>query len=439
MATKAVVNEKKENGAPAQQSESRNINIADYFKNEEEHHKEVLNQLAEKKKALQDNLNESQNKISNLEKDKSKKAILMKQTADEGIDIDTEKLNTRIKEIDKQISAEKDKQDSLEHQINKIKDESHKSFSRQHKMAKFLAKQLDCNEALKINGIILCYSSLNTDIVECDKSGHPLKMRIYFGCDLSHEFMIKNGGERFWINFRPDTLRWLPISAFNTMPSEKNVDNNRKFLAFFDTKTSKFMLSKTEFEWTREGDKNWNGRIQDIEENDDFSDVAISINTHISKHLEKVKNEIDILCDYPADSIEHQLKAQILDSTTNKPQLIPCEEHLTTSEIYAYVKKEWDAFISCPWTGEVKGDLALLKFHVENNEKPRFWSCAFKDHFGFRLRTRDHSWITGEIFLSLLQPPSTKNLPLTIHKNESGYGGNETWVASLGRFFLKVG
>lgn len=65
-------------------------------------------------------------------------------------------------------------------------------------------------------------------------------------------------------------------------------------------------------------------------------------------------------------------------------------------------------------------------------ERARFWKREFENHFGFRLRTRDHSWIEGSIYLiesgKSVQPGAA---PIFEH-------GQVGWVLKLDRMLLLV-
>jgi len=79
----------------------------------------------------------------------------------------------------------------------------------------------------------------------------------------------------------------------------------------------------------------------------------------------------------------------------------------------------------------------------KNGEKPRFWSGEFEGQYGFRLRTRDHNWIVGQIYISPIGGTGSKT-KLTVHEyaemNEDHGRGLEqgNWVASRGRMFMAV-
>jgi hypothetical protein len=74
-------------------------------------------------------------------------------------------------------------------------------------------------------------------------------------------------------------------------------------------------------------------------------------------------------------------------------------KRLTGAEVTAEVGAYWDAFVNAPWEGSVTGDLAMLKHLCERKlESPHVWSYSIKGHYGLRVRTRDHDWITARIY-----------------------------------------
>ena len=60
----------------------------------------------------------------------------------------------------------------------------------------------------------------------------------------------------------------------------------------------------------------------------------------------------------------------------------------------------WKAFISSPWSSEITGPAVIMLKHlcVRGIETPDIWTLEHKGHYGFHVRTRDHSWITGNIY-----------------------------------------
>jgi hypothetical protein len=80
-------------------------------------------------------------------------------------------------------------------------------------------------------------------------------------------------------------------------------------------------------------------------------------------------------------------------------QFEPVEERLGAEEIAERLQPYWETFVRGPWLPQLNGLLANLKYYCESGERPRFYSGGLKGSYGFRVRTRDHSWILGVVFL----------------------------------------
>jgi hypothetical protein len=74
-------------------------------------------------------------------------------------------------------------------------------------------------------------------------------------------------------------------------------------------------------------------------------------------------------------------------------------KRLTSSEVAKEVGAYWDAFINAPWEWVLTADVAMMKHLCERKiETPHVWSYSVKGHYGLRVRTRDHDWITARMY-----------------------------------------
>jgi len=102
-------------------------------------------------------------------------------------------------------------------------------------------------------------------------------------------------------------------------------------------------------------------------------------------------------------------------------------KRLTSAEITKEVGAYWDAFVSSPWEGHVRGNVAMLKHLCERKlETPHVWSYSIKGFYGLRVRTRDHDWITAYMYC----PPSSLSPKESISHDEvsflaSGWNNSE--------------
>ena len=112
-------------------------------------------------------------------------------------------------------------------------------------------------------------------------------------------------------------------------------------------------------------------------------------------------------------------------------------------DAHALFKDDWALLAAAPWAGNVRREWAILKHTVENGERPRFWSERFADSYGFRMRTRDHTWLIGRVFVDTTQPCASSGTAIEwlpenpINRDERSFFSNQQ-VARLGRMYVQV-
>ncbi|MCH7994006.1 MAG: hypothetical protein IIB57_06130, partial [Planctomycetes bacterium] len=148
----------------------------------------------------------------------------------------------------------------------------------------------------------------------------------------------------------------------------------------------------------------------------------------------KENGEIDLEKSYPDNALMARVRSWILPRTNTEPLFPACSDKLTSAKIYERIKDHWDGIKKAPWSDGIKGTLALLKYLLENGEKARFWCKAFENHYGFRLRSRDHDWLVGEIYIGADISPASDTT--SIQLVGPAYGDI---IARIGDLFIRVG
>ena len=64
------------------------------------------------------------------------------------------------------------------------------------------------------------------------------------------------------------------------------------------------------------------------------------------------------------------------------------------------IEPVWNAVRNAGWNETLKGPLAKLKYLCEEKVRARAWFGKYEGQFGFRFRTKDHSWLVGTIFIT---------------------------------------
>jgi hypothetical protein len=126
---------------------------------------------------------------------------------------------------------------------------------------------------------------------------------------------------------------------------------------------------------------------------------------------------------------------KIAADTVGDPKFLPGQRRLSDRQIYKLVGAYWRVILDAPWEESTEGSYALLKYLCTRDETPSFLSYGTHGHFGFRVLTPDHEWITGEIYcppeyLSPTEAPALEVINRPLGKD---------WLAELGpvKFFIR--
>jgi len=382
------------------------ISIKKHFDElKEKHQKLVAAAMSDSANAKKDIASKNQDK-SKLETEKQKKEKLLVQNEEAGLEVS--KLKTMIQELGGQISKLVADLELLQKREAEFASVVSRDFGREDHLVSILNNAYRCDDATVVNCIEECFKTLPVTITQLDKAGHPQQCRILIG-KTQRDLTVKHSGKYFSKNFRPQSLAWVPaVNESTDEDTQESQANNKEELigVFYDCKKEKFILLEV-LKWyntvkeQRRGDYGSYREVEVQQEFEDaFTDIAISLETVIGDILTKESNELDLEKPYQDNPLLAHISCEIKAQTTANPLFRVCDEELTSADIYKRIKGEWDSFVNCPWSSKIKGPLALLKYHSENGEKARFWSEAYEGHYGFRLRTRDHSWIEGEIYIA---------------------------------------
>jgi hypothetical protein len=127
---------------------------------------------------------------------------------------------------------------------------------------------------------------------------------------------------------------------------------------------------------------------------------------------------------------------KIAADTAGHPKFPPGQSRLPEGQIHKLVGAYWKAFIDAPLEASIEGSYALLKYRCARGETPDVFAYDTHGHFGFRVRTPDHDWITGEIYCpSGHFTPAKSPDPLVLTNRKVG----RDWLAELGpvKFLIK--
>jgi hypothetical protein len=207
----------------------------------------------------------------------------------------------------------------------------------------------------------------------------------------------------------PEEIKWVPADL-RPSPREMSLSGDRWILVsdedsegipnvFFLESEGRLMPALPKVTW-HERDRR-GSQDATVEQCREIGRELLSFFQVVESEISSLK-EIDLDKDYPSGSVLEHIRKLVLSSTVpiSEYPFKPATGELSSEEIQKKLNPHWKSFVSGPWRRSMTGHLANLKYYCENGELPRFYSLDLENSFGFRLRTRDHSWIVGKVFLS---------------------------------------
>ena len=448
------------------------VKIADYFNEKQQ-------AAAEEKASLGEAIEQAEKLRKQLTLDIKKKKQLIAENAAEGVDTGT--LTKKVEDLEQQVSELATEIRALRTRAEAPDPEPPFDFRRAQLLAQLLA-QHGCAEALEICELEECIPLLPVGIrlvtpdrhgpelsylaargllgVVVDGAGRPIWCSVGISSDLSLPVPVKPSNGHYFAGYRPPLLEWLPPDDSRERDDENDENDDAavveatgaKFLAFLDRRGGRLLLSKVHFEVPVEEIKynqetyKYNQETYLRErvfrsERCDFSDLATSLYEYLAEMLSAAGGILDMNTDYPDNPLMAHIKSRLLPVTTPSPRFRPCTERLRSEEIARRIKADWDAFVQAPWSGAITGSLAAAKHLLESGERPRFWNEAFEGAYGFRLRTRDHDWVLGKIFIAADGSPGSNEDDIRIHDvpGANRYGAEKTvQIATHGRMSIRL-
>jgi hypothetical protein len=238
----------------------------------------------------------------------------------------------------------------------------------------------------------------------------------------SFSFTISGEERRFVVGLSPKALNWVSNcitgEAFPFTESVSHTDEVKDLnLVFICAETKQLVISECLEEQLAEYEEETERRYSDwykrhenitirtrvdcfheLNNQNGLQLLSASLASSLKDTCEDANGTLNL--DEPTENLLlEQCRQWLLEATTTEPLFPVSDQNLTSTETFARIKDEWQRFKNAPWSWGITGTAASLKHLVENGERVRFWCNAHESHYGFRVRTRDHSWIVGNIFI----------------------------------------
>ncbi len=409
-------------------------------------HEELVAKAKEEMGAVKDELALNAKDHSKLEGEKRKLENLREQNERAGLQV-TE-LTAKILALDSKMAKLNRQQGVLQEKEQKCAGTVRRSFDRENLLASVLENACHCTEANIMDSVDVCLMTLPVKVTQSDNQGHPVECSIQLAPHQSRyrghpdprdckTLKIKPGTQHFWKQFHPESLKWLPTTSQSKDELQQPEQENEKMRVFFDSTTKRLILP-TPLKWSstvkvQSGQWHEREKEQTLHYEDKFEDIAFCLESSLDSLIQSAGGELNLDDAYADNPVMADLRDKVVLQTDPKPKFRKTDDHIPSGQIYTRIQNDWDAFVKCPWSEKITGTLALLKYLAENGEKVRFWSGEYENQYGLRVRTRDHDWIVGEIFIEPCATAATANTPINVHELR-----RESAIGSLGRLFIRV-
>ena len=134
--------------------------------------------------------------------------------------------------------------------------------------------------------------------------------------------------------------------------------------------------------------------------------------------IEKAGGTLDLKAHYTPESLLGRIKAEILSQTVSRSRFLKSDAARDLRRPTASFQADWDVLVGAPWAKSLSHASAKLKYTLESKERPRFWHEETDGHFGFRLRTRDHTWLVGDVFVDPFLAAATESTPIQVFRHD---------------------
>ncbi|HMN42461.1 MAG TPA: hypothetical protein PKE29_16595 [Phycisphaerales bacterium] len=264
--------------------------------------------------------------------------------------------------------------------------------------------------------------------------GVVVKAAIRFGNRTVAEVAVSTESPRFEKSFRPKPLSWLPRLA-NETAGRSHLSYDHGPIGAVVIAAAEQLMLPTGFTFDEE-ERHWNGSLRHQRQEVDARGLPYQhAGRLLAAAVESIGGALDVAGDYE-NVFVRAVKAQVLQNTSAESRWEMTREFPSSDKVLAMIKDDWSHVAAAPWSRDIVGVWAKLKYTIENGERPRFWCEKHKDHYAFRVRTRDHSWITGRVFIDRTQTPSAQDTPLA--RTEESTGHSEPETMRVGRMYLRV-
>ncbi len=364
-----------------------------------------------------------------LQDDLANKEALKKQASENGLDTtpldkDIIRIRVKINELQKQHDEEK----RLANQQYPVAPFDRWKASRfaQH-LREIKHDQVCVLPSLEAAASLL---TVTRDDLTVDKDGIVIKVNVRFAKHHIGEVPISLQHRRYAKSFRPEALKWVPSLAGEDSADTDSSSYN-KTMTVFIVDSEHTLLLPTKYEFRHDPYHDHSSRTEKYHEScmgDENASFVFASNI-LLRALKDAGGSIRLNETY-TDSFLARIREEILGLTLDKPRWMKNTERPNSATVLASIGDDLSLVAGAPWSDDIDGPWAKLKHTLENGERPRVWRKEHVDHYGLRLRTRDHSWLVCDMFIDCTQKAGEPGEPIQVirHTNIRKIGRMHMWV-----------
>jgi hypothetical protein len=365
-----------------------------------------------------------------LTREREKKVALKKQASENGLD--TSPLDKDIARIDAQLDELRERHTELDRL--RTEPELPAPYDR-----RFLGPVL---EHLRKNGcakaeVLPCIEdaaslvSVSPDDITIDKNGMVTEAAVRLANHKIGEVPISPDRGRYLKSFRPEPLKWLPPLAGEPPQVEQRWRHYESARAFI-VEDQQALLLPTEYgfrvqRWSRD-------EGEEILVTGAHAPFVLASDI-LSRALTEAGGTLHVDQVY-SNKFLAKVRDEIAALTLEAPRWIKNTEYPDSDTVLGAIREDLSLLVAAPWSDGLREHWAKLKHTLENGERPRLWRKQHVDHYGFRLRTRDHTWLVGELFVDRSQPPGKPGEPIQGPQSSETY--YSTVFRRVGRMYVTV-
>ncbi len=262
-----------------------------------------------------------------------------------------------------------------------------------------------------------------------DEDGRVVKASVRLARQIIGEISISPEHSRFAKSFRPKPLSWVPLED-GQHPRKAKEQHRSEPLQAFIVEDKQMLLLPSAYEF-------WHPKWASVPSADrarsciDGTDGPIMLASSILESAVKEAGGTIRLDKKYQDAFLAKICEDVVSLTLQSPRWSTNTEWPDSDTVLASVRDDLSLIVSAPWSDHINGYWAKLKYTLENGERPRVWRKKHVDHYGIRLRTRDHTWLVGDLFIDRGHPQGKAGAPIENTDDEH--------TRKVGRMYVWIG